>query len=249
MIYLISLGLYDKEDMSFRAFNAAKSCGKLYFERYTSYYNTSTKELEQFLGKKIIEVTRQELEDFDKILSEAKNMDVGVLVVGDALSATTHSALFLDAHKEGIKFRVIHGSSVFTAVAETGLSLYKFGKVTSIPFLNKDIEEPYNVIKNNKDMHTLVLLDLDPQQDKYMSVNEAINYLLSLGKSKKDSVFTDDTLVVAIAALGGGVEIKYGKVKDLKKIKLGGTPQCLVVVGKLHFMEENYLSIFRVSNH
>lgn len=249
MIYLISLGLYDKDDMSFRAFNVAKSCGKLYFERYTSYYNTSTKELEQFLGKKIIEVSRSDLENSDKILSEAKLLDVGVLVVGDALSATTHSALLLDAHKLGIKFKVIHGSSVFTAVAETGLSLYKFGKVTSIPFLNKDVEEPYNLIKSNKGMHTLVLLDLDPQKGKYMSVNEAITYLLTLEKSKKASVFTDDTLVVAIASLGGNVEIKYGKVKDLKKVKMKGVPQCLVVVGKLHFMEEDCLSIFRVSNH
>ena len=35
-LYLISLGLADKEDMSIKAFKTAKQCSMLYLETYTS---------------------------------------------------------------------------------------------------------------------------------------------------------------------------------------------------------------------
>lgn len=241
MIFLISLGLYEKEDMSIKAAEKAKKCDKLYIERYTSYYKTTTKELEKFLGKKIEEISREELEDGKKILAEAKNKMVGILVVGDALTATTHTALLLEAKKQGIKTEVVHGSSIITAVGETGLSLYKFGKTTSIPFANETVQEPYNVIKNNKEMHTLVLLDLKPNENRYMTTQEAIDYLFRVEENRKEKVFTKDTKVVIIAALGGEKEIKYGRAGEMAKIKLKGVPQCLIVVGKLHFMEEEFL--------
>ncbi len=246
MIYLISLGLYEKEDMSLKALKTAKKCNKLYIERYTSYYNTTTKELENLFGKKIEELSREEFEDGKKMLEEAKGKDIGLLVIGDALAATTHTALILEAKKQGINTEVIHGSSILTAIAEAGLSLYKFGKTTSIPFLNENIEEPYNVIKNNKGMHTLVLLDLNPKENKYMTTKEAIAYLLSLEKKRKEKVFTSEKQVIIVAALGGKKEIKFGKALEMAKITLKGIPQCLIVVGNTHFLEEefieNYLS-------
>lgn len=241
MMYIISLGLYDKEDMSIKALEKAKKCDKLYLERYTSYYNSSNKELEEFLGRQIEEISREDMENMEKILGEAKKRNVGVLVIGDALTATTHAALLLEAKKQGIKTEVIHGSSIMTAVAETGLSLYKFGKTTSIPFANQTVQEPYNTIKNNKELHTLILLDLRPNENSYMTTQEAIQYLLRVEENRKEKIFTDETKVVIIAALGGEKEIKYGQVKDMGKIKLEGVPQCLVVVGKLHFMEEEFL--------
>lgn len=244
MISLISLGLYDKDDMSLKAVATAKKCDKLYIERYTSFYKTSNKELERFLGKKIQELTREEMEDGEKILKEAKNKRVGVLIIGDALTATTHTSLLLEAKKKEIKTEVIHGSSIMTAVGETGLSLYKFGKTTSIPFAHETVQEPYNVIKNNKELHTLILLDLKPNENNYMTTQEAIDYLLRVEENRKDKVFTTDTKVVIVGALGGEKEIKYGKAAEMAKIKLRGIPQCLIVVGKLHFMEEEFLETF-----
>lgn len=244
MIYLISIGLYDKKDMSVKAFETAKKCNKLYIERYTNYYDTNNKELEKFLGKKIRQISREEMENGEKILQEGTKEDVGIMVIGDALTATTHTALVLEAKKRGIKTEVIHGSSIMTAVAETGLSLYKFGKITSVPFENEMVEEPYNVIKNNKEMHTLVLLDLKPEESKYMTTNEAIEYLLNVEKKRKENVFTENTKVVVTAALGGKKEIKFGNAKEIGGVKLKGIPQCLVVVGKLHFVEEEALKTF-----
>ncbi|MFH1331900.1 MAG: diphthine synthase [archaeon] len=241
MIFLISLGLYQKEDMSIKAVGTAKKCDKLYIERYTSYYKTTTKELEKFLGKKIREISREELEGGEKILREAKNKKIGIMIIGDALTATTHTALMLEAKKKGIKIGVIHGSSILTAVGETGLSLYKFGKTTSIPFANQTVQEPYNVIKNNKELHTLILLDLKPNENRYMRTQEAIDYLLRVEENRKEKIFTEETKIIIIAALGGEKEIKYGKAKEMNKINLKGIPQCLIVPGKLHFMEEEYL--------
>ncbi len=244
MIFLISLGLYEKEDMSIKAVETAKKCDKLFIERYTSHYKTTNEELEKFLGKKVEELSREEFEKGEKILSEAKNRNVGIMVIGDALTATTHTALMLEAKKRGIKTEIIHGSSILTAIAETGLMLYKFGKTTSIPFQNENVEEPYKVIKRNKEMHTLILLDLKPQENKYMTTQEAINYLLSVEEKRKEKIFTKETKVVIISALGGENEIRYGKATEMAKIKLKGKPQCLIVVGKLHFMEEEFLESF-----
>jgi len=244
MIYLISLGLYEKKDMSIKAVETAKKCDKLYIERYTSYYKESNDEIEEFLGKKIEEISREELEDGKKILKEAKNKKVGIMVIGDVFAATTHIALMIEAKKQGIKAEVVHGSSIMTAIGETGLSLYKFGKTASIPFANQTVQEPYNAIKNNKELHTLILLDLKPDENEYMTTQEAINYLSRVEENRKEKIFTEETKVIIVAALGGEKEIKYGTAKEMGKIKFKGVPQCLIVPGKLHFIEEEFLKTF-----
>jgi len=124
----------------------------------------------------------------------------------------------------------------------TGLSLYKFGKTTSIPFENENIETPYNVIKENKPLHTLILLDLRPELNKYMTVNEAIQFLLNLENKKQENVFTEETLCIACTQLGSEkAVIKAGKAKDLINENFTQFPQCLIIPGDLHFMEEEAL--------
>lgn len=243
MLRLISLGLYEKEDMSLKALEKAKECDKLYLESYTHLFKDDVKELSKFIGKEIIELERKNVEnESEKLLEEAKKTDVGILVGGDCLTATTHSSFILDAKKQKIKVEIIHGSSIFTAVAETGLFLYNFGKTTSIPFDNEKVEAPYNVIKQNKEMHTLCLLDLKPKEKKFMKATEAISYLLSVETKRKESVFNENTLCVICAGLGSKKQtIKAGKAGDLLKEKPEVFPQCLIVPGKLHFMEEELL--------
>jgi len=36
-------------------------------------------------------------------------------------------------------------------------------------------------------------------------------------------------------------EIKYGKAKEIASHKFKGFPQCLIIPGKMHFMEEEFL--------
>ena len=81
-----------------------------------------------------------------------------------------------------IKTGVVHNASVLTAVGVTGLQLYKFGKITSIPIVNENIETPYDVLKKNQenDLHTLFILDLKEDSNDSLSVTDAIRYLLKV---------------------------------------------------------------------
>ncbi|MBS3095519.1 diphthine synthase [Candidatus Woesearchaeota archaeon] len=244
-LHLISIGLFEKEDMSIRAVETAKKCDKVYLEVYTNYYKNSADEIADFLGKNVKETTRQELENGSKkIVEEAMKMEVGILVVGDALSATTHNVLVLECIEKGVKYDVVHGSSIFTAVAESGLSLYKFGNVTSIPFENENIETPYDVLKTNGGMHTLVLLDL--KDGRYMETKDAIKYFLRVESKRKENVFNDDRLCVVFFSIGSEEkEIYAGNAEELLKVESGKKPQCFVVPGKLNFIEEEFLNNFR----
>lgn len=245
MLYVIGLGLDNEKDISLKGIEAVKKCNKVYFENYTSVFNASLKKLEKLYGKKVIEADREFVED-GSFIEEARKKNIALLVIGDCFSATTHIALYLKARKSGIKVKVIHNASILTAIAATGLSLYKFGAVASIPFDNKNVVSPYVILKKNKDMHTLFLLDLNPKEKKFMTLNEAIDYLLRVSDNKK--VFSENTLCVACCALGSDREIiKVSKAKDLLKMKFNRFPQCLIVPGKLHFMEDEFLKFYKNS--
>ena len=178
------------------------------------------------------------------MIDEAGKKDIGLLIPGDCLSATTHLALVKEAKGKKIKTKIIHGSSIFTAVAETGLFLYKFGKTASIPFDNEDVETPYNILGENINLHTLLLLDI--KDDKYMNANQALKYLLIVEKKKKDNIINENTNVVVCSALGSEKSIiKYGKIKDLMKNKFSKYPQCIIIPGELHFFEEEMLNSFK----
>ena len=233
MLYLISLGLSDEKDMSLKALEATKKCNKIYLEPYTNKMETSVKKLEKLIGKKVIEVQRSALEeDSDEILKEAKTKDIGVLVAGDALSATTHISLILDSKKQKIPYRIIHGSSIFTAIGETGLQIYKFGKTTTLT--NHVQKSTIETIKNNQKLglHTLVLLDIKREKNYFMDALEALEILKPKGK------------VIVACQLGTEKQIiVYGKIEELSKLKnlKRKTPAVLIAPGELHFLEEEFL--------
>ena len=242
MLYLISLGLNDEKDMSIKALEIARQCGILYLETYTNYNNININKLSKFLKNDIKEIQREDLENNSaNIINEAAKKNVGILVGGDCLSATTHIALVKEAKENKIKVNIIHGSSIFTAVAETGLSIYNFGKTTSILLDNKNIKAPYNVLQENLKLglHTLFLLDLKPEEKFFLSINKALQYLINQGLDK-------EILCIGCIALGSKKqEIKVGKVKDLLNFNSNIFPQCLIIPGKLHFMEKEILQQYK----
>lgn len=239
-LYFIGLGLGDEKDITVKGLETIKKCNKLYLEEYTSKLVTSTKEdLEKFYGKKIISADRNLVENKAKqtILEDAKNKNVAFLIMGDPFSATTHVDLKLRADALGIKTEIISNTSIMNAIGITGLDLYKFGRTTTIPFENKNIKSPYDVVKNNlkNKLHTLVLLDLDPAHNKYMTIKQGITYLLNQGLLKTQ-------LCIGCAGIGGKDPlIKAAKAKDLQKKKFSKYPQCLIIASKLHFMEKEAL--------
>jgi diphthine synthase len=246
MIKIIGLGLWDEKSMSVEALEEAKGCDKLYAEFYTSkLFGTSTERLEEVFGKKIEILPREKVESNPEIIEEAKEKKIGLLVAGDALTATTHVDLLLDAKKAGVDTKVVHGSSIYTAAAGlAGLQIYKFGRATSVTLPQEGFmpESPYNVIKENleKGMHTMVFLDIQPP--KYMTANQAMDVLLDVEGMKNEKVFMSETKVVVVAQAGSDKPlVKYGAVEELIKEDFGKALHILIVPGKLHFKEEEFL--------
>ncbi len=245
MLYLISLGLYDELDMSLRALHAAKKCDLLYLEKYTTGVDTDAVKLKRLLGKPVREIKREEMEERSKlILNQARTNTVGIFVGGDALVATTHTSLLLDAKKAHIPVQIVHGSSIYSAVSKTGLQIYKFGRTVTLT--NPMQPSIYEAIKNNKNakLHTLILLDIP------MTALEGLGILLEHDRKKKGrKIFKPQTEVVAACRLGSKDEaIRYGPISELANMpELRLSPSVIVLPGETHFMEKEYLETFKTS--
>lgn len=246
----IGIGLNDEKDISIKGLEIVKKADIVYLENYTAKINCNINYLEQLYGKKIMLADRKLVEmDAEKtILAEAKTKNIAFLIVGDVFSATTHMDIYLRAKKLGIKTKIVHNASVFTAVAVTGLQLYKFGKTASIPMENENIETPYDILKTNQEnnMHTLLLLDLKQDSNDSMSLHDAIRYLLKVELKRGSRVFTDNTLCIGCTKLGSLDQIiKVGKASSLLKEDFKNGMHCLIVPAKnLHFMEEEALQLY-----
>lgn len=241
MISLVSLGLRSHLDLSLRGLEWCRSADRVYLEGYTDALDTTLEELGELVGRPVKPLTRKALEeDSHTLLEEARGQDVAILVGGDALSATTHISLLVDARRMGIPVRVSHGSSIFTAVAETGLSLYKFGKAVTVPLPEKGgLETVLGTIEGNREqgLHTLLLLDLDVEAGRHLSAGEAAGMLVKAG-------LEEDNLMVAAARLGSPDRaIVAGTAGTIAKTHLGDLPHILVAPGPLHFMEAEALQV------
>ncbi|MDP3698053.1 MAG: diphthine synthase [Nanoarchaeota archaeon] len=249
-LYLIGIGLSTEKDITVKGLEIVKKCDKVYLENYTSLLQCSVQDLEKFYGKKVILADRATSEQKDeRIVEEAKKKKVAFLVVGDPFSATTHIELFKLAKEKKVPVQVVHNASVLTAVGITGLQLYKFGRITSLPFLedHPNLETPYNVLKENQQqgLHTLFLLDLKPDQQKFMTVNQALEILEKIEAKKKEKLIGKDTLVVGCARLGSeDAVIKAGSLEKIKKQRFGKAPHCLIIPGKMHFREEEMIQLY-----
>ena len=250
-LYLIGIGLGDEKDITVRGLELVKQADEVYLEYYTSFLQCSLEDMEALYGKKIIVADRTAIEKGgDDLAERAKEKNVAILIIGDVFGATTHWDIFTRAKGLGVEVQVIHNASILTAIGDTGLQLYKFGRTASIPFAQENwtIEAFYNVLKDNEvhGLHTLFLLDLDPMNEKYMKVNEAIQMLLDLEGEKQEELINFDTTMVACARLGTkSALIKVGKAQELMAMDFGGPPHCLIVPGRMHFVEEETLERFR----
>lgn len=251
-IYFIGLGLYDEKDITLKGLETARKCDKVFAEFYTSLLaGTTLDKVEELIGKPIRRLSREDVElHFERIvLSEAKDKDVAFLTAGDPMVATTHSDLRIRAKEMGIDSYVIHAPSIYSAIAITGLQIYKFGKSATVAYPEKNWfpTSHYDVIKENKErgLHTMLFLDIKAEQNRYMTANEAMEILLQVEDMKKENVFTPDTLVVVLARAGSlNPTLRAGYVKDMLKEDFGRQPHVMVVPGRLHIVEAEYLMAF-----
>jgi len=233
MLYLIGLGLNER-GISKEGLLTLEKCKKVYLEGYTIDFPYKLDDLK--LGKKkIIKLGRNEVES-DKLIKEAKSVNIALLVYGSPLFATTHISLILDAEKSGVKTKTIYSASVFDALAETGLQLYKFGKIASMP---KQEASFLQYVKENMTIgaHSLILVDIG------LNFKEAIDRL-EKETGKEDIRF--DKLVVCSRLGTEESKILYGKIKELKKQKAQiQAPFCFIIPSELHFLEKEALERFR----
>jgi diphthine synthase len=209
MLFFVGLGLYDEKDISLKGLEAVRAADAVYAEFYTSRLTGTTLErLQELYGKEVRLLTRQEVEVDPSWMEEARERDVAFLVGGDPMVSTTHLDLRLRATEMGIGTKVIHSSSIVTAVSgATGLQNYRFGRSTTIPFpyqaRGKRIipETPYLVLKENlgRNLHTMLFLDI--QNERYMTVNDGAKLLLEMAENAGDRAL-QDSLGVGIARAG-----------------------------------------------
>lgn len=250
-LYLIGIGLDNERDVTLRGLDLIQHSDLVYLESYTSEINADIESMERLYNKKIIVADRAQIEDdSDKIIEQAVSKKIALLVIGDPLAATTHFEIFMRARKKGIETRVVHNASVITAVGMTGLQLYKFGRITSIPFASDKWKpaSPYIVLGDNLKMglHTLFLLDLDPKSGKRMRITDAVRYLWGIESKEKQNIFLDDTLCIGCAGLGSeDAVIIAAPSSEIIAHDFEDKPQCLIVPGKLHFLETEAIEMWK----
>ena len=250
MLTFIGLGLYDEKDITVKGLEAIRKADSIYAEFYTSHLiGTTIEKMEEFYGRKVTVLAREEVEQDPSWLAGAKDKNVVFLTGGDAMVATTHIDLRLRAIDLGIGTAIIHAPSITSAVSGiSGLQNYRFGKSTTIPFpyTRKDrtvvSEAPYDTIKMNKrnDLHTLVFLDIDREKG-FMDIKMAISLLLDMEDRRGEGILTN-TIAVGIARAGSESPVAHADlIRRLKEYDFGRPLHILIIPASLHFIEAEAL--------
>ena len=185
--------------------------------------------------KKIVSADREFVESL-KIVDEAKKQDIALLVYGSPLTATTHISLIQEARESGTKYKIIYNSSIFDAISETGLQLYKFGKITSMPAWKKSFEPDsfMEIVKQNQSIeaHSLILIDIG------LNFKDALNQLEIAAKNHKIKL---EKIIVCQAMGNVNRRIYYKTMKEFKDMRDMSKPYCIIIPSKMHFVEKDFL--------
>ncbi|XP_068982210.1 diphthine methyl ester synthase isoform X2 [Bombus flavifrons] len=272
MLHVIGLGLGDPSDITLKGLEIIRMCDRVYLDSYTSILPTSLKDLEQFYGCPILEADRELVEsNADEILPKDEEENVAFLVVGDPFGATTHSDLMLRAREKDIEVKIVHNSSILTAIGCCGLQLYRFGETVSIPYWNNDWQPNsfYEKIISNRqrDLHTLCLLDIKIKEPtiesiakkkkvylppQFMSVSEAATQLLKVieeenEETKEEPVLEESSLVVGLARVGWDTQrIVACSLGEMASIDLGPPLHSLIIPAvNLHPLELEFITLYK----
>lgn len=255
-LLFVGMGLYDEKDLSTRAIEELRRVGLLLCEQYTSRLaEGSLARLQAMIGKDITELSREELEAEKMILDALdRGQSVALLVPGEALAATTHQSLRMSAEKRGHSTRILHGASILTAAASlAGLSHYKFGRVVSLPYPVEGESyrpvSPYDSMAANhrSGLHTLILLDLDPSRQRYLTADRALRHLGILEDELKAGIATPSSLFIVVARAGApDSEVFAGERKFLETLDFRAPLHSVILPGPtLHFVEDEAIQYWR----
>jgi diphthine synthase len=246
MLTFVGLGLFDKTDISVKGLACIRQADHVFLESYTSCLMGSTAEdLEEEYQKPVHRLFREDVEQHpERILELAINEQVVFLCAGDPMVSTTHTDLRIRAAERGIRTSIIHAASIASAVCgTTGLQNYRFGKSCSLPFPQKNWfpTTPFDVITRNLDcrLHTIVYLDI--QNNRFMTIPEAVGLLEQMAQEKKRAI----PLYVGVARAGSDkVIVRAGPAEKIRSEEFGPPLHILVIPAELHDMEQRYLEMF-----
>ena len=243
MLTFVGLGLYDERSVTVRGREAIQTADSVFAEFYTSFLAGATVDRIESAHDVTIDVRdRAGVEQNPKpILEAASEGDAVFLTAGDPMISTTHVDLRLRAHDRGIDTRVVHGTTAQTAASSlTGLQNYRFGKATTLPFERSHggTGVPDSVLATidenaSRDLHTLVYLDIDRENEAYMTGDHAAAMLADAGHDRLGVVVaqagSDDPTVVA------------DQLSVLADRSFGDPLHLLVLPGECHPLERDAL--------
>jgi diphthine synthase len=235
MLYLIGLGL-NSRGISKEGMLALEGCKKVYVEGYTVDFPYDI-EKELKLGKNLEILDRAKVES-NFLIKEAKSRKVALLIYGCPLFATTHMSLIQDAHAQKVRTKVIYSASVFDSIAETGLQLYKFGKIASMPTWSGNYEPDsfIEIVKENQSIkaHSLILIDIG------LNFKKAI---VQLEMAAQNKGFDLKKIIICSKIGTDEKQILYGTTEYLRKKSID-SPFCFIIPSELHFLEKEVIESF-----
>lgn len=246
MLTFVGLGLFDKTDISVKGLECIRKADAVFLECYTSrLMGSSIEELEEFYKKTVHPLYREDVEQKpDTVLELAREKEVVFLCAGDPMVSTTHADLRIRAAERDIPTAIVHAASISSAVCGlSGLQNYRFGKSCSLPFPQKNWfpTTPLDVISQNlaQRLHTLVYLDI--QNERYMTVPEAVELVERIARDKQIGI----PLYVGIARAGSDAPLVLaGSAERMRSADFGLPLHILIIPAELHDMEREYLQRF-----
>jgi diphthine synthase len=241
----VGLGLTDERGVSERALAVLASSDVVFAEEYTAVAPPGTIErLGRRVGKEIRQLDRPLLESEAPILEALRtHARVALVVVGDPFAATTHVALRLAAEKAGHSWSYCPNASILTAAAGLlGLMHYRFGRTVSLPLPSEGFAptSPLEHIAMNRsrDLHTLVLLDLRPEEGSFLTATRALGLMRE--RDPLEAFLPDDALIAVVARVGQeDARAWVGPFARLRALDFGPPMHAVVVIAPtLHFEEE-----------
>lgn len=245
MLWFVGTGISGHRGLSLAAVDVLKKCSVIYVERFTSALSDNElQSLNSLLGKEVRPVQRWFVEDGREILETARKNEVALVTYGDPLVATTHSELRSRAARNSINTRVLHSASGIPSImGETGLHIYKFGRMVTIMSEPQSAVSVYNTIFENllAGIHTLILTEYSHDESKepfFLDPGSVFKMLHDVECDQNYQIFSDKTFAVVASRVGmADQRITSGKVGSLAKVDFGAGPHSVIVTGSLHFTE------------
>ena len=247
MLYLIGLGIGER-DITQAGIEAIKSSEIIILDGYTAFVDPKKLEFISSISKREIQrAGRSELEEgVSKIISEAKLRNVSIITNGDPMLATTHKTILVEAGKQGLAFKVIHSTSIFSvAIAESGLDFYRFGPTCTVSRWSEHYKPVsfYETVSANisGNRHSMILLDYDNEKGMSIRIEEAIAIMSKAEEHYKLGVFAKDREIMALCDVGTEKQkIVFKKIADIKT-DADYRMATLIMPAKLSEIETEYI--------